>query len=193
LTCATLLIKKPNDENFYALQKYFLPQSRVNAVEESNKREAPYRLWAKNGWLHICEGATVDFHAVTEWFADMVKAHNIRPLWIGYDAALSGYWVPEMVEYGFDMEKIRQGPFTWTYPMKMLGGLFEEHKVIYQNNPMLRWCLVNTAAKTMNKDGVNSIQPVRAASNLRIDGMVSLLNAFTCYQNHEDDYNRYVR
>jgi phage terminase large subunit-like protein len=45
----------------------------------------------------------------------------------------------------------------------------------------------------MNKDGVNSIQPVRAASNLRIDGMVSLLNAFTCYQNHEDDYNRYVR
>jgi phage terminase large subunit-like protein len=193
LTCATLLIKKPNDENLYVLQKYFLPQSRVNAVEESNKREAPYRLWAKNGWLHICEGATVDFHAVTEWFADMVKAHNIRPLWIGYDAALSGYWVPEMVEYGFDMEKIRQGPFTWTYPMKMLGGLFEEHKVIYQNNPMLRWCLVNTAAKTMNKDGVNSIQPVRAASNLRIDGMVSLLNAFTCYQNHEDDYNRYVR
>ena len=28
LTCATLLICKPNDENFYVLQKYFLPESR---------------------------------------------------------------------------------------------------------------------------------------------------------------------
>lgn len=193
LTCATLIIKKPRDENLYVLQKYFLPQSRVDAVEASNKREAPYKLWAENGWLHICEGATVDFHAVTEWFADMVKTNDIRPLWIGYDAALSGYWVPEMSEYGFDMEKIRQGPFTWTYPMKTLGGMFEEHKVIYQNNPMTRWCLVNTGVKTLNKDGINSISPVKASSNLRIDGMVSLLNAFTCYQNHEDDYNRYVR
>lgn len=193
LTCATLIIKKPRDENLYVLQKYFLPQLRVDAVEASNKREAPYKLWAENGWLHICEGATVDFHAVTEWFADMVKTNDIRPLWIGYDAALSGYWVPEMSEYGFDMEKIRQGPFTWTYPMKTLGGMFEEHKVIYQNNPMLRWCLVNTGVKTLNKDGINSISPVKTSSNLRIDGMVSLLNAFTCYQNHEDDYNRYVR
>ena len=39
--------------------------------------------------------------------------------------------------YGFDMEKIRQGPVTWTYPMKQLGGLFEEHRIISNNNPML--------------------------------------------------------
>jgi len=193
LTCASLLIRKPNDDSFYVLQKYFLPQSRVDAVEGSGKREAPYKLWAENGWLHICEGATVDFHAVTEWFADMVKLHDIRPLWIGYDAALSGYWREEMEQYGFDIEKIRQGSYTWTYPMKRLGGLFEEHKIVYQRNPMTRWCLVNTGVKTLNKDGINSIQPVKTGKNLRIDGMVSLLNAFTCYQNHEDEFNQYVR
>lgn len=193
LTCATLLIRKPNDDRFFVLQKYFLPRSRIEAVKQSNDREAPYERWANEKWLHSCDGAMVDFHAVTEWFVEMVKLYDIRPLWIGYDRALSGYWVEEMTGMGFDMEKIVQGPYTWTYPMKRLGGLLEEHKVIYQDNPMLRWCLLNTGKKSTNKDGIESIQPVRRAKNLRIDGMVSLLNAFTCFTNHEEDFLRYVR
>ena len=193
LTCATLLIKKPKDENFYVLQQYFLPESRVNIVESNSAREAPYKLWAEQGWLTICEGATVDYRAVTQWFVDQVNNHDIRPLWIGYDRALAGYWVEEMTESGFDMERIAQGPYTWTYPMKRLGGLFEEHKIIYQNNPMLRWCLTNVGVKTTNRDGVQSIQPVKTGATKRIDGMVSLLNAFVSYVNHEDEYNQYVR
>lgn len=193
LTCATLLIKKPSDTNYYVLQKYFLPQSRVDAVESNSKREAPYKLWGEQGLLHICEGATIDYKAVTQWFVDMVNDHDIRPLWIGYDRALAGYWVEEMQEYGFEMERIAQGPYTWTYPMKMLGGLLTEHKIVYQNNPILRMCLINTAKKSTNKDGIESIQPTKSASTRRIDGMVSLLNAYTCLGNHEDDFNQYVR
>lgn len=193
LTCATLLIRKPNDENFYILQKYFLPESRVNQVEANSSREAPYRLWSEQGWLTICEGATVDYKQVTQWFVDMVKEHDIRPLWVAYDRALAGYWVEEMQGYGFDMERIAQGPYTWSYPMKRLGGLLEDKMVIYQNNPMLRWCLVNTAVKASNKDGIKSIQPVKTGKSKRIDGMVSLLNAFVGYTNHEDEYKNYTR
>lgn len=193
LTCATLLIRKPEDPRYYVLQKYFLPSARVNTVESASRKEAPYRLWAEQGWLTICEGASVDFHAVTEWFVEMVRAYDIRPLWIGYDAALSGYWVPEMTEYGFDMDRVRQGPFTWTYPMKMMQGAFDDHLVVYQNNPMLRWCLLNTGKKSTNKDGIESIQPVKVSDTRRIDGMVSLLNAWVSYTNHYDDYIRYVR
>jgi phage terminase large subunit-like protein len=193
LTCATLLIRKPSDPKFYVLQKYFLPRSRVDAVEDNSKREAPYPLWAEQGWLTICDGATIDYHSVTQWFVDMVKSYDIRPLWIGYDRALSGYWAPEMQEFGFDMEKIPQGPFTWTYPMKQLGGHFENHAIVYNNNPMLRWCLLNTGVKTLNRDGIQSIQPVKTGKTKRIDGMVSLLNAFTCFGNHEEEYLRYIR
>lgn len=193
LTCATLLIRKPNDDDFYVLQKYFLPEARVDTVEASTAREAPYRLWAEQGWLHICEGATVDFRAVTQWFIDMVEKHDIRPLFGGYDAALSGYWIEEMREYGFDFEKIRQGPYTWTYPLKRLGGLFEDHKVISNNNPMLRWCVLNTGIKSTNPDGIASIQPVKTGKRKRIDGLVSLLNAYTCYCNHEEELSRFWR
>ncbi len=193
LTAASLLIRKPGDENFYVLQKYFLPESRVDAVEASSAREAPYKLWAEQWWLHICPGATVDFSAVTAWFVEMVEQHDIRPLWIGYDRALAGYWVEEMTAAGFDMEKIAQGPFTFSYPMKRLGGLFEEHKIVSNNNPMLRWCVLNTSAKSANRSGVDTIQPEKTSKSKRIDGLVSLLNAFVCYTNHEDEFLRYVR
>lgn len=193
LTCATLLIRKPGDPKIYVLQKYFIPEARVSKTEQSSNMEAPYRLWAKDNWIEICPGASVDFHAVTEWFVHMVKEWSIRPLWICYDRALSGYWVPEMLEYGFEMEKVAQGPFTWTYPMKDLGGALENKMVVYQNNPVLRWCLNNTAKKSTNEKGVESIQPVKKASNLRIDGMVSLLNAWVGYSRHIDEYMSYLR
>lgn len=193
LTCATLLIRKPNDNRFFVLQKYFLPKAKAEKAELNDKREAPYKLWAEKGWLSLSPGATVDFHAVTEWFVEMVRLYNIRPLYIGYDAALSGYWREEMEEYGFDMEKIRQGPYTWTYPFKELAGMFHEHRIVYQNNPMLRWCLQNTGVKSLNKDGIESQQPVKVAINRRIDGTVSLLNAYTCFKNNEEDYLKYVK
>ena len=193
LTCASLLIRKPNDSRFYVLQKYFLPKARAEKAENNDKREAPYKLWAEKGFVELSEGATVDFHAVTEWFVAMVKIYNIRPLYIGYDAALSGYWREEMDSYGFEMVKIRQGPFTWTYPFKELAGMFQEHRIVYQNNPVLRWCLGNTGVKSLNKDGIESQQPVKVSSVRRIDGTVSLLNAYTCYKNNEEDYLRYIK
>jgi phage terminase large subunit-like protein len=193
LTCATLLIRKPNDENVYVLQHYFIPQSKIDHLENTQSKEAPYKLWEEQGWLTINKGAQVDYSKVTQWFCDMVQSMDIRPLWVCYDRALSGYWVPEMEYEGFDMEKTAQGPFTWSQPMKEMGAAFHEHKVVYQNNPVLRWCLANTAVKALNKDGIETIQPVKMHQNKRIDGTVSLLNAWVGYVKHYGEYMPYVR
>ena len=193
LTCATLLIRKPNDDKKYVLQHYFLPQGKIDRLELTHSKEAPYKLWEEQGWLTINEGAAVDYSNVTKWFIEMVTKYDIRPLWICYDRALSGYWVPEMEDYGFDMEKTAQGPYTWSQPMKEMGAAFAEHSVVYQNNPVLRWCLANTAKKSLNKDGIETIQPVKIQQNRRIDGTVSLLNAWVGYVKHESEYMPYVR
>lgn len=193
LTCATLLIRKPNDINIYVLQHYFIPQAKVDKLEQTKSKEAPYKLWSEQGWLTINPGAAVDYSAVTNWFLEMVQKYNIRPLWICYDRALSGYWVPEMEGKGFEMEKTAQGPFTWSQPMKEMGAALEEHIVVYNNNPVLRWCLANTAKKSQNKDGIETIQPVKIQQSRRIDGMVSLLNAWVGYVKHYDEYMPYVK
>jgi len=193
LSCATLLIRKPDDDNVYILQHYWLPQKRIDELDQQKNQEAPYKLWAEQGLMTICEGASVDYHSITEWFAMMVNSHDIRPLWVCYDRALAGYWQQEMIDYGFDMEKTAQGPFTWSQPMKEMGAALTDHKVVMQDNPILQWCLANTAAKALNSDGIETIQPVKIQKNRRIDGMVSMLNAWVGYNKHYQEYINYLR
>lgn len=185
LTAATLLIRKPNDETVYVLQHYFLPQARIEHLEEKNTNEAPYRLWAERGLLTVCEGNRVNFSEVTQWFCQMRDEHKIDAFKVGYDRALAGYWVEEMKSNGFTMEPVAQGPFTWSQPMREMGAAFADKIVNYNKNPILTWCLSNTAVK---KSGVNNIQPVKITDKRRIDGAVSLLNAWVIYVRYYDDF-----
>lgn len=193
LTCATLLLKKTMNGPWIVLQKYFLPESRIEEIDKQTVPEAPYRIWAEQGWLKICEGTQVKYSDVTEWFVSMVRERGLRPLWIGYDRALAGYWAEEMTANGFDMEKIAQGAKTWTYPFKSLKAEFQGHNIVYQDNPMLLWCLMNTRVKSINAEGIESQMPVKIQANRRIDGVVSLLNAYTCMKGHEEDYMKAVQ
>ena len=185
LTAATLLIRKPNDETVYVLQHYFLPQARIEHLEEKNTNEAPYRLWAERGLLTVCEGNRVNFSEVTQWFCQMRDEHKIDAFKVGYDRALAGYWVEEMKSNGFTMEPVAQGPFTCSQPMREMGAAFADKIVNYNKNPILLWCLSNTAVK---KSGVNNIQPVKITDKRRIDGAVSLLNAWVIYVRYYDDF-----
>ena len=193
LTCSTLLIRKKGDPKAYILQHYFIPETKLKLQQAARSQEAPYEKWQKQGWLTICKGSQVDYSQVTNWFVRMVTQHNIRPIKVCYDRALAGYWVPEMEGVGFEMEKIAQGPFTWSQPMKEMGAALTDKSVVYQNNPILRWCLTNTAAKALNSDGIQTVQPVKIAANKRIDGTVSMLNAWVGYNKNFDEYMSYVQ
>lgn len=185
LTCATLLIRKRGDPIVYVLQHYFLPEKRVKDLEATNSTEAPYRTWADRGLLTICQGNRVNYSQVTEWFCQMRDEHKIDAVKVGYDRALAGYWVDEMKSNSFDMEAVAQGPYTWSQPMREMGAAIEGKQVNYNGNPILKWCLTNTAAK---KSGVNNIQPVKITEKRRIDGTVSLLNAWVIYVKYYEDF-----
>lgn len=189
LTCATLLVRIKNDPIVYVLQHYFLPQTKIDRLDEKNTQEAPYKIWRDRGLLTVCEGSRVNYSQVTEWFVSMQQKYKIDPIYIGYDRALAGYWVEEMESNGFNMEKVAQGPFTWSQPMREMGAAFADKKVNYNNNPILKWCMSNTAVK---KSGLNNIQPVKITEKRRIDGMVSLLNAWVVYVKYFDDYMYHV-
>ena len=185
LTCATLLVRKSNDEKIYVLQHYFLPQIKIDRLDEKNTQEAPYKQWRDRGLLTVCEGSRVNYSEVTDWFVQMQQEYEIDPIFIGYDRALAGYWVDEMKSNGFQMEAVAQGPFTWSQPMREMGAALADKKVNYNNNPILKWCLTNTAVK---KSGLNNIQPVKINERRRIDGAVSLLNAWVLYVKYYEDF-----
>lgn len=200
LSCASLVIQpRVADDTVYVLQHYFIPEQRVEELEAEGKtKEAPYRVWAQRGLLTVCPGNRVDFSMVTGWFVQMRDQYRIFPLWIGYDRALAGYWLEEMDKYGFAnlgkthpssvMIQVAQGAYTWSQPMKELGAALAAKEVVYNNNPMLKWCLSNTRAKSKNADGIGSIEPKKLHDKQRIDGMVSLLNAWVVYVARLTDY-----
>ena len=190
LTCATLLIRRPNDTKIYVLQHYFLPRHRVEDLAERSEKasEAPYQIWAERGLMTLSEGAMVDFHDVTAWFAKMRDEYQIDLWKLGYDRAMAGYWAEEMSSvFGSSvMEKVAQGPFTWSAPMKEMGAMLSDKVINYGNNPITKWCLSNTGVKITGS--LDTIQPVKIQQKRRIDGTVSLLNAYTIYVKYREDY-----
>lgn len=172
LTCATLLIVKNKIK--YVLQQYFIPEANLDYKIKEDK--IPYDIWRERGLVTVCEGAKIDYTEITNWFLKMNYEYEISALWIGYDPWSSTYWVEEMEEAGFTMIEVRQGAKTMSNPMKQLEGDLIDKVVNYNNNPILKWCLTNTAVK---RDDNDNIRPVKGRQQrARIDGAVSLIIAY---------------
>lgn len=182
LTAATLLIVK--DKVKYVVQQYFIPSERLEFKIKDDK--IPYDKWEKRGLVTICEGAKVNYSDVTEWFLKMHNEFDISAIWIGYDPWNTQYWVEEMKEYGFEMVEVRQGAKTMSNPMKQLEADLIEKNVNYNNNPVLKWCLCNTAVK---RDENDNIRPIKGKKQrARIDGAVSLIIAYCVLFEKMNDY-----
>ena len=186
LTAAVLLIIKNGKK--YVIPHFFMPSEVLQKRVEEDK--IPYDIWVKKGLVTLTQGNQNDFSLVTKWFLSMVREHEIRPLWIGYDPWNSQYWVKEMEDAGFTMEKIRQGVYSLSEPMKQLEADLKNKLVIYDNNPILKWCFSNTQAK-MDVNG--NIQPSKLNSKLkRIDGCVALIIAYAVLNRFRNDYENMI-
>jgi phage terminase large subunit-like protein len=88
------------------------------------------------------------------------------------------------------MIKIRQGIFSLSEPMKQLEADLKNKLVVYNNNPILKWCLCNTQAKA---DINGNIQPSKLNSKLkRIDGAVALIIIYAVLQQYKLDYENLI-
>lgn len=182
LTAAVIVVVKNGKK--YVLPHFFMPSEVLQKrIEEDS---VPYDIWVRKGFITLTEGSKNDFSKVTEWFLHLVRDYEIRPLWVGYDPWNSQYWVDEMEEASFTLEKIRQGVYTLSEPMKQLEADIKNKDVIYDNNPVLKWCLANTQAKV---DINGNIQPSKVNSRFkRIDGAVALIIAYAVLNRYTKEY-----
>ena len=186
LTCATVLMLNPDTRERYVWQMYWLPED--NFTQRVQEEKIPYDKWREAGLVRLCRGNTIDYSDVTSWFLELVNEHGITPLWVYYDSWSARYWVEEMEGYGFKMERCIQGAKTLSLPMQNLGADLQAKKVNYNNNPILKWCLTNTAVQ---EDRNGNIVPKKASSpKQRIDGTASLLDAYVgLYEKYNEFLN----
>lgn len=184
LSCATLLIMKPNSDKKYCVQQYFLPAELLEQRVREDK--IPYDKWAQRGLLTLCEGNKINYSDITAWFKKMYEQYQIIPLWIGYDPWNAQYWIQEMKDLSFNMIEVRQGFKTLSQPMKELAADLMAKRINYNNNPILKWCLTNVNVK---RDDNDNVKPIKGKNQRqRIDGAVSLLIAYTVLFNNLQDY-----
>ena len=186
LTCATVLMMHPETHKRYIHQMYWLPED--NFTQRVEQEKIPYDKWLEAGLVRLCRGNTINYSDVTAWFLEIVKDHGITPLWVYYDSWSARYWVDEMEAYGFKMERCIQGAKTLSLPMQNLGADLQAKKVIYNNNPVLKWCLTNTG---IQEDRNGNIVPVKNSNaKQRIDGTASLLDAYVgLYERYNEFLN----
>ena len=77
------------------------------------------------------------------------------------------------------MIAVHQGVKTLSEPMKRCGNDLESKRIIYNNHPIDKWNLANTA---YDEDKNGNIQPHKTSkSTRRIDGTAAMLDAYTIY------------
>ncbi len=186
LTNATVIFRVPDNDMIYVLQMYWLPEDLLERRVKEDK--IPYDIWASKGLLRTCPGNKVHYKFVKEWYEEIQNECDIYLFKCGYDSWSATYFVEDMVNtFGKSvMEPIIQGKKTLSSPMKSLGADLDKKKIIYNNNPILKWCLTNTS---VDVDKNNNIQPCKGnLGTRRIDGLAGLLDAYVVYENHLEEY-----
>ena len=191
LNAAKMICKRRDSSKIYVKQMYWMPQSKLDdmGTQGASRDRAPYDVWKARGLLRVEEGNRVNKRVILDWFIEMRDKYDIYPLYIGFDP----WHIDDSLLAAFEQEfgktvmiPVRQGVATLSQPMKELKAEFAAHNIVYNNNPIDKYCLANTYTKT---DINGNIQPDKGSSEtLRIDGTAALLDAYVIYINKADEY-----
>ena len=186
LTAAKVLFKVPEDEHIYVMSMYWMPEDLVEKRVTEDK--VPYDMWIERGYVRTCPGNKISYRDVKAWFVEIQEEYDIYLYLIGYDSWSAVYFVEDMQDYfgKASMVPVIQGKKTLSQPMKALGADLENNLIVYNNNPVDKWCLCNTA---VDMDKNDNIQPIKTSNpRRRIDGTATLLDAYVVLQNNMNDY-----
>ena len=177
LTACTVVIQKK--DKLYVFAKFFLPAERI---DEATERDGiPYQAFIQRGLLQPSGENFIDYKDAENWFTSLISDYEIYPLQIGYDRYSAQYLVQDMKAYGFHMDDVFQGENL--YPViQEVEGLLKDGKICIGDNDLLKIHLLNSAVKMSVERGRGKL--VKLSPHDHIDGVASLLDAFTVRQKY---------
>jgi phage terminase large subunit-like protein len=190
LTSARIMMMKPNDDHKYFYQHYFIPETKL---ENLSKEDLPkFKKWIQEGYITISHGNENDFRLVSAWFYKLYKDYNIRVFNTGYDKWSAIYWVKEMESLGFDCTRVNQDFGTMSEPMRLIEKDLQKKLIIYNNNPIDKWCLENTAFVLNTKMDIMPVK-VQGQDDKKIDGAVTMIIAYRIYIDNRPTFLELVK
>ena len=185
LTCCSLILTRPNDDNLYIHQMYWIPEDTLQDHIIGDK--VPYDKWIQYGYLRTCAGNIINPSDITAWLQEVQEEYGIYLYVIGYDAYNAQYLIKDLeMNFGKNLcVKVSQtfkGVSSQMYESK---AYFKAGKINYNCNPIFEWCCMNTQAVS---DTQGNIKPYKDRNaNVRIDGYAAFLDSFCVYLDNKDN------
>ena len=189
LTCAKILLMKPNDKTKYIHTMYFIPERKLDESDDA-AAGAKYKEWAQNGLVTITEGNDIDLSRVADWFYSLYKDYNIKLWKCGYDQKFSKDWINRMEFYGWqkaneDLVLILQNAETLSNAMKLCENDFKHRLINYNENEVDKWCLKNGL---IDVDSRGRCLCVKTESAKRIDGAVTFIILYEMFRRYRTEF-----
>lgn len=193
LTCAKILLMKPDDNTKYIYTKYFIPERKLTESDDKNAG-AKYAEWAQQNYITICEGNDIDLAKVADWFYSLYTEYDIKLWKCGYDQRFSKDWINQMEYYGWqkaneDLILILQNRQTLSNAMKLCEADFTHQLINYNRNPVDMWCLRNAG---IDVDDLGQCMAIKMETQKRIDGAVTLIILYEMYRRYRTEFKQMI-
>lgn len=187
LSCAKLLLMRPNDNRKYIYTKYFIPEGKLERSDDKSAG-ARYLDWARDGMIKICPGNYLDVTIIADWFADCYKTYGLRPYKVGYDVKFATEFLTRMDQYGFDTELIYQSPDVLNQAIKMCEADLKS-RLIVGNNLIDKWCFSNSALK-IDSRGNGLVVKIDGQLSRKIDGAVTTVILYEVFRRYRTEFTQ---
>jgi phage terminase large subunit-like protein len=160
------------DGQHFAKSKFWLPEDGLR--ERAQRDRVPYDVWAKEGFITLCPGASINYDFVAREIAKLFGELEIGA--IGFDrwnwrhfkpclerAGLSEWELEKFIEVGQGFQSM--SPALRQFESALLDGRFH-----HDGNPALTMCAANAVVQT---DPAGNRKLTKQKSHGRIDGMVA--------------------
>ena len=193
LTCAKVLLMKPEDNTKYIHTMYFIPESKLEDSDDRNAG-AKYKAWAEAGLLTITEGNDIDLSKVADWFYSLYKDHGIKLWKCGYDQKFAKDFLNRMEFYGWtkqggELVMVLQNAQTLSNAIKLLEADLSHQLVNYNDNDIDKWCLKNACLKV---NDLGQCLIIKAEPSKRIDGAVCKAILYEMYRQNRTEWRQMI-
>lgn len=190
LASARILLMKPESQKKYFYQHYFIPESKLDNLSKDDLEK--FKGWIRQELITVSPGNENDFSLVTTWFVKLYKDYGIRVFNTGYDKWSAVYWVKEMEGYGFDCTRVIQEHGSLSNAYKQIETDLKSDLIVYNNNPIDRWCLENAALNINSKQEILIVK-VQGQDDKKIDGAVTMGICYKIYLDNRTEFLELVR
>jgi phage terminase large subunit-like protein len=160
----------PDDDGTYDVFAHlFIPE------ESANRDEAPYRQWAKDGFVTLTEGNVTDYDVVRDYILSFCERNVVRS--VAIDRWNATHLSTQLTHEGIEVKPYGQGYASLSSPTKMLETAVLGQKIRHAGNPPLALHISNMQVK---QDDAGNIKPTKSQSHstARIDAAVALIMPF---------------